>query len=62
LLTFSLPPLSLTQYHKLVYAEDVLLLNEANRDRSEILPGTQRLYGIAKPAGILFSQNAHVIT
>jgi hypothetical protein len=62
LLTFSLPPLSLSQYHKLVYAEDVLLLNEANRDRSEFLPGTQRLYGIAKPAGTLCSHDARVIT
>lgn len=41
----------LQQYHKLIYAEDVLTLNEANRDTSEITPGVPRLYGIAKPAG-----------
>ncbi|KAJ1440264.1 acyl transferase/acyl hydrolase/lysophospholipase [Ochromonadaceae sp. CCMP2298] len=40
------------QYHKLVYAEDVLLLNEANRDTSPLDPSQPRLYGIAKPKGI----------
>jgi len=39
------------QYHKLIYAEDVLILNEANRDFAPILQGGARLYGVAKPAG-----------
>jgi hypothetical protein len=38
------------QYHKLVYAEDVLILNEANRDfdRSS---GTPKLFCLALPKG-----------
>lgn len=39
------------QYHKLIYAEDVLILNEANRDYNPVRPGEPRLFGIAKPAG-----------
>lgn len=39
------------QYNKLIYAEDVLRLNEANRDTSPIVEGVPRLYGIAKRAG-----------
>lgn len=57
------PPL-LPQYHKLIYAEDVLTLNEANRDTSEITPGVPRLYGIAKPAGtqsVLFRKNFYIL-
>eukprot|EP01032_Pedospumella_encystans_P010127 gene10127-11864_t len=38
------------QYHKLIYAEDMLVLNAANRDFSEIIPGTARLYAIANAA------------
>jgi hypothetical protein len=38
------------QYHKLVYAEDVLRLNEANRDFNSSSDGT-KLFCIALPAG-----------
>jgi hypothetical protein len=41
------------QYNKLIYAEDILVLNEANRDTSPIVSGVPRLYGIAKRAGRL---------
>lgn len=48
------------QYHKLIYAEDVLTLNEANRDTSEIQPGVPRLYGIAKAAGTRYVFNIYL--
>ncbi len=38
------------QYHKLVYAEDVLRLNAANRDFDEQRPGP-KLFAVALPAG-----------
>lgn len=51
-----------SQYHKLIYAEDVLILNSANRDHSPITISsisssssqgtTARLYGVAKPASM----------
>ena len=50
------------QYHKLIYAEDVLRLNEANRDFTDSsnsnsnssCSGTKvaRLYGVALPSGV----------
>jgi hypothetical protein len=44
------------QYHKLVYAEDILILNEANRDLTQDLDGSGRrdkpaLYCLALPPG-----------
>ena len=38
------------QYHKLVYAEDVLILNEANRDFDHS-SGTPKLFCLALPKG-----------
>jgi hypothetical protein len=50
------------QYNKLIYAEDILVLNEANRDTSPIVSGVPRLYGIAKRAGRLCGECYHAVS